>query len=85
MKVSNFKFVRLNGDNIINYELFATVDVTEDVQWWEFWKKPKTVTRAIRKESIEFWHFVDTGNFTPGLVVENLFRAYEAQHGKVMK
>ena len=56
---------------------FATIDEKP------LWGKKKT--RQIRKEFAGFWHYVDTGKFTPGLTVNTLERAWEAQNGSIKK
>jgi len=84
MKLSNFKFISTTGDRVADRIVRATVDVTTPPPFWLFWIKPLVETRHIAKDSL-FWYFADTGEFTPGQQAENLFRAYEARHGKVIK
>jgi len=76
MKLSNFKLTETKGENALNWEAFATVDVRH---WF------KTTSRKIRKEFARCWHFVDNGESTPGIQAETLARAWEAQNGVMFK
>ncbi|MCK5604478.1 hypothetical protein KAR91_21490 [Candidatus Pacearchaeota archaeon] len=79
MKLTNFKLVETKGTGPLTWEYFATVDV--ETRPFPFWKKC-VETRKIRKEFACAWHFVDTGEFTPGWEAENLARAWTAQMGE---
>ena len=76
MILSNFSLTRTKGSSPLNWEYFAEVDVTTGLFWWK-----KVKRRKIRREFAKFWHFVDTGEFTPLGQVESLERAFEAQQG----
>ena len=69
MNLSNFKVTKKTGQGI-----FATVDVTTPRLFW----KAKTEQREIclSRDSI-FWIFADTGEFTPGFEVENLYKVWK--------
>jgi len=45
-------------------------------------RKKKQQGREIRREFIGFWHFTDTGKFTPGTQAEELARAWKARTGQ---
>ena len=79
MKISNFTLDKVKGTNKFNIdkEYFASVDVETG---FLFWKKKER--RAIRKEFANHWHFVDTGEWTPGFEVESLARAWKAKTGQ---
>jgi hypothetical protein len=79
MELSNFKLTRTKGKSEIDWEFFADVDVTTGSLWWK-----KTVRREIRRVygGAGSWHFVDTGEFTPGFQAEALARAWSAQTGE---
>lgn len=77
MKISNFKFEKMDGSTALNKVFWASVEVETG---FLFWKKKER--RRIRKEYASSWHFVDTGEFTPGFQVEAFARAYEAQTGQ---
>jgi len=85
MILSNFKFISFTGNTYLTCVIHATVDVTYPVPFWKFWDKPKVKTRKISKAYFGNWFFTDTGEYTPGKQAANLFRSYEAQHGKVFK
>lgn len=77
MRMSNFRFEGTKGKSPLDLEFFATVDVETGVL---FWKKKER--RYIRRKYAGYWHFVDTGEFTPDHQAENLARAWEAQTGQ---
>jgi hypothetical protein len=77
MKLSNFKLTETKGKSVLDFQYFATVDVTTGFIFWK-----KTRTRTIRRESGGLWHFADTGKFTPGFEAETLARAWTAQTGQ---
>lgn len=74
MKLSEFVLTHTKGKSPIDLEYFADVSVTTGSLWWR-----KTERRKIRREFASLWHFVDTGESTPGLQAKNLERAYRAQ------
>ena len=77
MILSNFKLVEVKGKNALDWTYRATVDVTTGA----FFKK--TETKEIFKEFAAFWHFTDTGEFTPDSQAEKLVRIFEAKNGKM--
>ena len=77
MKISNFTLDKVKGNSAINFEYFASDDVETG---FLFWKKKER--KAIRREFIGFWHFVDTGELTPDYYVENLARVWKAKTGQ---
>lgn len=79
MILSNFVLIETKGNNALNWEYFAEVDVT--TRGILFWKK-KIERKKIRKKFVGSWHFIDTGKFTPEYQAENLARAWEAQTGQ---
>lgn len=77
MKLDNFELTRTKGQDARDLEFFAVVDVTTGVLWWK-----KITRKEIWREYGGFWHFVETGEFTPGLQVEELARAWKAKTGQ---
>lgn len=77
MVISNFKLLETKGNNCLNKVYIAEVDVTTG--WW-FWKKTRRV--RIFRPFGEYYRFLDNGEFTPGLSVENLARAWKAATGE---
>ena len=75
MKISNFKMVKVEGKNSLDYRFTASVTVKE------FLRKPRDV--LINKEYGGFWFFVESGEFTPELLVERLVRSYIATNGEL--
>ena len=73
MKIDNFKLVRVEGKNCLDWVAHATVDVKK------MFKKKETV--EVSKRWIGNWFFVETGEFTPRYFVENLERSWEAKNG----
>ena len=69
MKLSSFAPTKS-----VDWDSFAEVDVTTGYLWWR-----KTARRAIRRKDGGYWHFVDTGEFTPDYQAETLARAWEAR------
>jgi hypothetical protein len=74
MKLSEFVLTHTNGKSPLDWEYFADVSVTTGALWWK-----RTERRKIWREYAGSWHFVDTGEFTPGFQAENLARAYAAR------
>lgn len=77
MKLRNFELTRAEGSTALNKVFFASVDVETG---FLFWKKRQR--RQIRREYGGLWHFVDTGEFTPGHQADTLARAWKAQTGQ---
>ena len=67
MKLRNLNIISEDGDYIL-----ATVEVIT-FPWRRFFIIPKVeVKKVARKKITRFWFFVDTGNWTPGFICENL-------------
>lgn len=77
MKLSNFVLTKTKGNNALNLEYFAEVDVTTGVMFWK-----NTKRREIRREFAGHWHFTDNGEFTPGFSADALARAWKAATGQ---
>lgn len=77
MKLSNFVLTKTKGNNALNLEYFAEVDVTTGVMFWK-----NTKRREIRREFGGDWHFTDNGEFTPGFSAEALARSWKATTGQ---
>ncbi len=77
MKIRNFKLIRTEGIDVTDRVFVAEVDVTTGM----FWRR-KTIRREIRREYCGRWYFSDTGEYTSGLEVEALARAWTAQTGE---
>lgn len=77
MKIANFILEKIEGDSPTNWKYYATVDVTTGILWWK-----KTKNCKIFREYGGFWHFVETGKFTPGTAVDALSRAWQAKTGQ---
>jgi hypothetical protein len=76
MKLSNFQLERTEGKSLSDRVFVATVDVTTGIF------KKKVVRREIRRKYAGFWHFADTGKFTPLDYAERLARAWKAKTGE---
>ena len=81
IKLSNFKLLETRGKSILDRQYIAEVLVTT-TSGMLFWKKVTAEYHKIRREYIGFWHFVDTGEYTPGDQAENLARAWKAKTGQ---
>ena len=79
MKLSNFKLIKTEGTNPTDWRYYASIDV--ETRGIMFWRKHIETKKIIRKFAC-FWHFVDTGKYTPMYEVENLARAWTAQTGE---
>jgi len=77
MSYSNFKLIRVDGNNVLDWRFTATIDVTTGFLFFK-----KTKTRTIQKQYGNFWFFCDTGKFTSRFKVEELQRVFESMHGK---
>lgn len=76
MKITNFRnLICTNGLKPFSYCEFAEVTVETGCLWW---KKFTTVT-VFKEQYLSHWRFVDTGNYTPGRVVENMYASYIAK------
>lgn len=59
--------------------IYATVDVTYTTWWFKKETKTQTVFSEVdRLGTFRFWRFLETGDYTPDLVVEGLNKVYEA-------
>ena len=82
MKISNFNLLNVTGTSPINWRFKASVDVTT---------RPFPYIKQITKEAIICktyagnWSFLDSGEFTPGVNVERLERAYENTHERSLE
>ena len=74
MKLSDFVLTHTTGKHLLNLEFFADVSVTTGALWWKH-----TARREIRRKYIGEWYFVDTGEFTPSVQAEALYRSYTAR------
>jgi hypothetical protein len=74
MRITNFRNLRATSADILKLTYIADVDVTTGFAWWK-----RTRTTEVRREYAGFWYFADSGEFTPGYVVETLCRAFEAK------
>lgn len=80
MKISNFKRtgeICTKPDSPLN-ALFMTEIATVDVTTGFLWTK-KTETKEVFRETLTFWRFTDTGEYSPGFVVEGLAKAHDAK------
>jgi hypothetical protein len=73
MKISDFEYLGTTGELLEKVE-HAEVTVTTGTLWWK-----KSERKKIQRKALNFWFFVDTGDFTPGLQVEELERVYKAK------
>lgn len=74
MILSEYVLTKTSGTSPMNIEYFADVTVTTGSLWWK-----KITRRTIHREYAGYWHFVDTGEFTPSGQAESLERAYNAK------
>lgn len=79
MKLSNFKYTKRTGINSLSWKFYGTVDVTTTAGFM-FWKEQDTVEKEICREFANNWFFVETGEYTPGVSVETMERAWNAQN-----
>lgn len=75
MILSEFVLTKVKGSRPLDLEYFADVTVTTGRWWWK-----KSIRKTIHREYAQLWHFVDTGEFTPGNQAETLERAYNAKN-----
>lgn len=66
MEISNFEFIKVLKDDLGHEKYLAEIDVTTG---FLFWKKTERV-KIFR--DLSAWRFLDTGELTPGFVVENM-------------
>lgn len=76
MELSNFVLIRTEGSSVLDYRFFAEVDVETG---FLFWKKKER--KQIAKDYAQYWVFVDTGKYTPGLQAEELAKSYALKTG----
>jgi len=81
MQISNFRNLKqIPSEEFRNvFSLAAEVDVTttKGILWW---KTKHTETHQVFREELGVnWMWVETGKWTPGSDVENLYRAYCAK------
>ena len=77
MKLSNFVLTDTTGTSLVDRVFHATVDIETGVLWW----KKKKCVKMIRVYA-GFWHFVETGQFTPVIQAEALARSWTAKTGQ---
>lgn len=79
MKLTNFTYIKKVAIEKLPfttyYAHYARVDKTTGFLWW---KKIETVG-VFNTEPSMHWRFLDTGEHTPGVLVEALYEAYLAQ------
>lgn len=75
MKITNFRDYKIVGTNILDKIEYATVDVTSGIWFW----KTTVPLRVSKKYYGSYWQFTDTGKFTPGFVLEELYDSYMAR------
>jgi hypothetical protein len=73
MKISNFRLIEKSGNSVLNYCFKATVTIETGI----FFKSKRDV--EVFKPFACHWRFVDTGKFTPDLLVERLEMSYLAK------
>lgn len=80
MKITNFKRTGefSTEPNSPLKALFVTELATVDVTTGFLWTK-KTETKEVFREKLTFWRFTETGEHTPGYVVEDLAKVYDAR------
>jgi hypothetical protein len=76
MKITNFRLTERTGNNLLNYKFKGVVTVETGI----FFKKKKD--KIIYKGFGKYWRFVDTGEYTPGFLVETLQQKFEAEQMK---
>lgn len=74
MKLSDYQ--RVDRIDIGGCQYLTVAEVTVTTGAW-FWRK--SVRRKIARKTIGAWHFVDSGELTPGSQAEALDRACESQ------
>jgi hypothetical protein len=79
MEISNFKLVDVIGHDALNLKYKAVVDVTTKKG---FFRKPVTEQKEVFKTYAGRWYFIENGEYTPYIQVENLARKLEAEKGK---
>lgn len=66
----------LAGANLFK-TIIAKVDHTTGYLWW---KKTDTITVFNTSGGLGFWRYLDTGRFTEGTLVENLYDVYQIKN-----
>lgn len=74
MEISNFTMIKETGSDPLYRTSIAEVDVTTR----RLFRKRTERRRICRVGVSAYWFFMDTGEFTPGVQVECLERAYRA-------
>lgn len=73
MKLTEFVLTEIVGSRPSEMEYFADVTVIEGLLFKKYSR------RKIHREFATHWHFVDSGEYTPGYQAEELERAFRAQ------
>ncbi len=71
-KISNFKPIKTKGTSVLNYEYFATIDVTHGHLWWK-----NTESKVIYREYAGPWFYTADGKFAEP-EVDELYRSYKS-------
>jgi hypothetical protein len=71
MKITNFRLTERAGKNLLDRKFKGLVTVTTYI----FFKKDKAIYKGFGRH----WRFVDTGDYTPGFLVEALQEKFEAE------
>ena len=79
MEISNFKLTKCFGTSAITWSFRGTVDVSY-MTGFLFWKRKVVETKEIYKNYGGGWYWAETGNFTPGALVESAERVWEAHN-----
>ena len=80
-KFKNFRLIEKIGTNVLSWKFRALVDMYTTEKRL-FLKDIKKITEVeVYKNYGSSWYFSDTGQFTPGLEIENLERVFEASEG----
>lgn len=82
-KYSNFHLTGARGTSIIDLTHYATVTEETTTGMW-FWKDTVKCTVKIYANYPTGWAFMESGDWCPR-DVDNLSRAFEAQHRKPLK
>lgn len=75
MKLDNFKLTEVN--DITAYVEYRATVVKK--RWYWFNKKVEVFSNGVN------WRYTDTGDWTPGVEVEDLYAAYFNKYGNVIK
>lgn len=85
MKYSNFKIKRIYTDPTLppfcrSSNLYKTIIATVDVSSGVLFKKVHNITIVNEFGGIGAWVDINTGKFTRGTAIEELFRAYQLKN-----